>query len=508
MDNVGPETPMEEKKQLKMPSAFSILLLIIAIMALLTWVIPSGEYQVDSQGNMIAGTYKEVTSNPQGIWDIFKAPVVGMIGNEKTVGAIPISLFVLIVGGFLGIVEATNTLDVGIATIVKKNHGNEKKIMLLLMFLFALGGTAYGMFEETMAFYPLIIPVLLGYGFDVLTGVSVVFLGVMTGIFASVVNPFSVGVASATAGISPGEGMRWRILFLIMMFLTTTTFVFRYAAKGKKDPSYSLLYGEELPVIFQRETLDANSVEMSKRQKVTTVLFISTFVIMILGLIPWTDINEKLTFFNQLNQALLNIPFIGQLIGKDLPPLGTWYFVEMSTLFIMMSILIGKVNHMTEDQILDNFFCGLKELMTVALVVAVARGIQVIMNDGQITATILHFGEENLQGLSPVVFVLFTFLFYIPMAFLIPSTSGLASATIGILAPLGEFTGVPSYVVIIAYLSASGMVNLITPTSAVLMGSLAIAKIEYSTWLKYMWKYVCAVFLFTCILLTLMTLLS
>ncbi|MEO1772211.1 YfcC family protein [Candidatus Enterococcus ferrettii] len=494
-----------KKKTFKMPGAYTVLFIIILVMTILTWLIPAGKYDIDANGNLIAGTYQRVTSNPQGIWDAFKAPIIGMIGNDKTAGAIPVSLFILIIGGFLGVVNETKVLDIGIATIIKKNKGRETKVMILLLILFALGGTSYGMFEESIAFLPLIIPVMLGAGFDVLTGISIVFLGVSAGILASTVNPFSVGVASATAGISPGDGLNWRLVLLVIVLLITITFVHRYAMKVKNDPGQSLLHNQRPEEAFIAKSYTTEIIPMNKNQKMILILFVLTFVIMILGLIPWTDINPSFTFFNSLSTSIKNVPLLGNLLGSDLPPLGTWYFVEMSTLFFMMTLVIGRVNHMNESEIMDSFFVGLKDLVTVAMVVAVARGIQVVMNEGQITATILHFGEIHLSGLSPVAFTLMTYLFYIPMAFLIPSTSGLASATIGILTPLGEFIGVSSSVVIMAYQCASGIVYLVTPTSAVLVGSLAIGKVEYSIWLKYIWKYVLIIFLVTCLVLIAMT---
>lgn len=285
-----------KKKTFKMPGAYTVLFIIILVMTTLTWLIPAGKYDIDANGNLIAGTYQRVTSNPQGIWDAFKAPIIGMIGNDKTAGAIPVSLFILIIGGFLGVVNETKVLDIGIATIIKKNKGRETKVMILLLILFALGGTSYGMFEESIAFLPLIIPVMLGAGFDVLTGISIVFLGVSAGILASTVNPFSVGVASATAGISPGDGLNWRLVLLVIVLLITIIFVHKYAMKVKNDPSQSLLHNQRPEEAFIAKSYTTEIIPMNKNQKMILILFVLTFVIMILGLIPWTDINPSFTF--------------------------------------------------------------------------------------------------------------------------------------------------------------------------------------------------------------------
>ncbi len=189
-----------------MPSAYTILFMIICLVAILTWIIPAGAYNTDKAGNIIAHTYKSVTANPQGIWDVFMAPIYGMIGNDQTEGAISISLFILVIGGFLGVVNKTKALDDGIESVVRKYKGKEKRLIPILMILFALGGSTYGMAEETIAFYPLLIPVMIGVGFDSLTAVAIILVGSQIGCLASTVNPFATGVASQTLDISMDRG--------------------------------------------------------------------------------------------------------------------------------------------------------------------------------------------------------------------------------------------------------------------------------------------------------------
>jgi uncharacterized ion transporter superfamily protein YfcC len=189
-----------------MPSAFTILFIIIVIIAILTWIIPAGKYSTDKAGNIISGTYRAVASKPQGIWDVFMAPVIGMVGDEKTEGAISVSLFILVIGGFLGVVNKTDALNKGISSIVHRYKGREKQLIPILMILFAIGGSTYGMGEETIAFYPLLIPVMMGVGFDSLVAVAIALVGTQVGCLASTVNPFATGVASQTLNISPGDG--------------------------------------------------------------------------------------------------------------------------------------------------------------------------------------------------------------------------------------------------------------------------------------------------------------
>ncbi|VUX02046.1 Uncharacterised protein [Streptococcus constellatus] len=493
------------KKGFKMPSSYSVLMIIIAIMAVLTWIIPAGQYESDKAGNLITGTYKTVAQNPQGIWDVLMAPIRAMLGKEPTSAAIDVSFFILMVGGFLGVVNETGALDVGIASIVKKYKGREKMLILVLMPLFALGGSTYGMGEETMAFYPLLVPVMMAVGFDSLTAVAIILLGSQIGCLASTLNPFATGIASATAGVGTGDGIVLRLIFFVVMTALGTYFVYRYADKIQKDPTKSLVYShrEEDLKHFNVDAVANVESTLSKKQKQVLVLFVLTFVLMIMSFIPWTDLNVNV--FENFNKWLVGIPVIGKIVGTSTSALGTWYFPEGAMLFAVMGIIIGFVYRMKEDRFITVFINGAADLLGVALIVAVARGIQVIMNDGMVTATILHWGEVGLKGLSSQVFIVLTYIFYLPMSFLIPSTSGLASATMGIMAPLGKFVNVPASLIITAYQSASGLLNLLTPTSGIVMGALALGRIELGTWWKFVAKLAAGIFVVSILLLILGT---
>lgn len=475
-----------KKKGFKMPSSYTVLFILIIILAILTWIIPAGEYEKNEAGQLVAGTYKTVQSNPQGIYDIFMAPVYGLIGNKLTTGSIGVAFFILIIGGFLGVITETGALDIGIASVIKKNKGKEKRLIPLLMILFAIGGTTYGMAEETIAFYPLLIPIMIGVGFDTITAVAVILVGSQIGCLASTVNPFATGVASDTAGISIADGIVWRLVFLVVMVAISIFYVYSYATKIEKNPEKSFVYSQ------RKENLELfkipeSSEAMTKKQLYILWIFILTFFIMILSLIPWGDFGIKI--FEQFNDALLGLPVIGGLF-RHASPFGTWYFSEITMLFFVSSVLIGVVYGMSEDKFLEVFLKGSADLIGVALICAVSRGIQIIMNDGLITATILHWGEIGLKGLSPQLFITLTYLFYLPMSFLIPGTSSLAGATMGLLGPMAEFVHVRSHLVITAFQAASGVLNLFTPTSGVVMGALAIAHIDIIVWIKFLAKLI------------------
>ncbi|MGF3084358.1 YfcC family protein, partial [Streptococcus pyogenes] len=430
------------------------------------------------------------------------APVRGMLGFEGTDGAIQVSFFILMVGGFLGVVNKTGALDTGIASVVRKNKGREKMLIAILIPLFALGGTTYGMGEETMAFYPLLIPVMIAVGFDSIVAVAIILIGSQIGCLASTINPFATGVAADAAGVSIADGMIWRVIQWVILVGMSIWFVYNYASKIEEDPSKSLVADkeEEHKELFQ---LQNSGEDLNKRQRNVLTIFTLTFVIMILSLIPWEDFGIK--FFTNINTWLTTMPILGGVIGKTMGAFGTWYFPEITMLFIMMGVLVAFVYRMSEEDFFSSFLTGAGEFLGVAMICAIARGIQVIMNGGMITATILHLGETSLSGLSSQVFVILAYIFYLPMSFLIPSTSGLAGATMGIMAPLGQFSNVPAHLVITAFQSASGILNMISPTSAIVMGALALGRVDLGTWWKFIGKFIVMVMLVSVLLLVVAT---
>lgn len=449
------------KKKFKMPSAFTILFAIIIVVAVLTHIIPAGNYDYTPEKTPIPGTYHTVDPTPQGLAEVIMSPIKGFQD------AIDVALFVIIIGGFLGVVMKTGAIDAGIARVVHNLKSREKWMIPILMCLFGLGGTSYGMAEETIAFYPLIIPVFIAAGYDSITGVAVIMLGAGAGVLGSTVNPFATGIASGFAGVSLGQGIGLRVLILIACESVAILYVMRYAKKVKKDPSKSIVYDqyEENKKHFLVQEDENTFPQLTKKRKYILALFSATFIFMIYSVIPFED------------------------IGLSLPTLG-WWFGELAALFMVSSIVIGLIGGMKEDELVDSFVDGARDLLGVALIIGLSRGITVVMNAGNMTDTVLSLGEHTLSGLGSMTFTILTYLFYIPMSFLIPSTSGLATLSMPIMAPLGDFAGVSRDVVITAYQSASGIINLITPTSAVVMGGLAIGRVSYDKWLKFAWKLV------------------
>lgn len=465
------------KKKFKMPTAYSILFGIIIVMAILTWIIPPGQYDyVESDGSSkepISGTYHNVEPNHQGIGDVILAPFEGFYS------AVDIALFILMVGGFLGVVMKTGAIDAGISNIIKILNGKEKWMIPILMILFGLGGTSFGMAEETIAFYPLLLPVFIAAGYDAVTAISVILLGAGTGVLASTVNPFATGIAAGFAGISLGNGIIIRLVQLVLLEAIAIFFVMRYAQKVRKDPTKSYVADmyEENKKHFSFHENSAEALELTGKRKVALTIFAIVFLVMIYSVIPFADMG--ITF---------------------LPTLG-WWFQELSALFFVGAVVIGILYRLSEEDLVGGFVSGAADLLGVAFIIGISRGITVIMNSGLITDTILYWGEKSLTGMGSVLFIILTYLFYIPLSFLIPSTSGLATLSMPIMSPLADFAGVGRDLIITAFQSASGIVNLITPTSAVVMGGLAIGRVSYDKWLKYVWKFVLVVFILTIVIL-------
>ncbi|WP_281648235.1 YfcC family protein [Parendozoicomonas sp. Alg238-R29] len=460
----------------KFPSAYTVLIAIIVFVASLTYIIPAGQYdrvmnEALGKEVPVAGTYQVVESTPQGFIDVIMAPIAGFYDPASyEAGAIDVALFVLIIGGFLGVVTRTGAIDAGIAQVTKALEGREKWMIPILMTLFAAGGTSYGMAEETLPFYMLLIPVVIAAGYDSLTGVAIVMLGAGIGVLGSTVNPFATVIASDAASISFTDGMNLRLAILGLGFVITCAYVMRYAEKVRKNPKESL-------VADQKECNEefflkngAEVLEFTASRKLILVLFAVTFGIMIWGVSS-----------------------------------GGWWMAEMSALFLVASIVIGLLGRLSEEELTDTFVDGARDLLGVAFVIAIARGIVVIMNAGNITDTILFWCENAVTGLSEMVFINVMYWIQVVLSFFIPSTSGLAVLSMPVMAPLADFANVSRDLVVTAYQSASGVVNLITPTSGVVMGGLAIGRVSYAKWVKFVMPLVGILTVFVMVMLSVAT---
>ena len=481
------------KKKRGMPSSFTILLALLAIVAVVT-VIVSGT----SGGAVTAARLS----------DFCTAPIKGFAD------ALPVCLFVMILGGFLGMMTETGALDNGIAVLVQKLKGNEIMLIPVLMLIFSLGGTTYGMCEETVPFYALLAATMMAAGFDPMVGAATVLLGAGCGCLGSTVNPFAVGAAvDALTGVDIAVNQSIIIGLGAVLWIVTTAmsivFVMNYAKKVKADKGSTILSMQELKDAEEAHGKAASEVhkevKLTGRPKGVLIAFAFTFVVMIVGFIPLADLNEGVANFfdaGAVYDADGNAVVQGWSALITGLPIGQWYFDEASTWFFLMAILIGIIGGLSEKQIVNTFITGAADMMSVVLVIALARGISVLMANTGLDVFVLDAAANALAGLSGVIFAPMSFLVYFGLSFLIPSTSGMATVSMPIMGPLAVKLGFSPEVMVMIFSAAIGVVNLFTPTSGAIMGGLALAKIEWTTWLKFALKLIVALSVVCAVILT------
>lgn len=442
------------KRKFSMPNTFTIIYILIVLVAILTWVLPAGQFdQIYDEANdryiSVAGTYHEVEKHPQGIKDILLAFFNGIVGASEVVA------FVLIVGGAYGVVIKTGAIENGLSQVIRRFSHNAILIIPILMFLFSLGGTTTGMWEETLPFFIITIPLMMALGYDPLVGVALIILGAGSGTLASTVNPFSTGIASGIAGIDIKDGLALRVVIYFLSVTSSILYVMWYASRVKKDPKRSIVYYRKK----EHEEHFLGSVQQSDLEK-DSVFRTSDKIIL-------------LSFFIMIASMVYGVIFFD------------WYMGEITMLFLILALVSALLAKMKDNEFWDAFMEGSKDLLSAALIIGLARGIVVIAQDGMILATILESAVSVLQHLNSVVFVLLNYIFQLMIGFLIPSSSGHAALVMPIMAPLGELLDIPKSIIVTTYQAASGLINWITPTGGIVMAAVGIARISYGDWLKF-----------------------
>ena len=478
---------MAKKKSKFMLSAFSIILILIFGLGILSHLLPDaqfvGEEIVNGSGTVGAS-----------LSDILMSPILGFED------AIDVCIFIMMLGGLLAVINKTGALETGIKVLVQKLKGKEIYLIPILMFIFSICGTTYGMLEETVGFYVLLAATMMAAGMDPLVGSAVILLGAGSGCLGSTINPFATGVAlsSLPEGIQANQG----IVLLIALFLWLSTlaisilFVVNYAKKVQKDKGSTFLSLREQKAAERKfgnfEDKENKEVHLSGKQKVTLILFGLTFLVMIIGFVPWGEFG--ITFFDS---------FTGWLTGSSL---GNWWFYEAALWFLIMSIIIAIINKFGEKGFVDTYVDGADDMIGVILVIAVARGASVLMSVTHLDNYIIYNAAEFLSRLPEIVFVPLNYLLHVILSILVPSSSGLATLSTPIIGPLAAQLGYSVEVTVMTLVAANGLVNLITPTCGAIMGGLALAKVEYATWFKWAFKIVVTIALANIFVLGLFTL--
>ncbi len=493
-------------KKGKLSSPITILMIVIIVAAIATWLVPAGRYDTlsysdklfikntdTSQVNLpftkhtldslqihiapekfesggikkpvaIPGTFHKLPGNGQGLIDILEAPLRGIIDS------IDIILFILVIGGFMNVFHETGAMVKGLTALSYRMKGREAWLIIILTFLFSFAGSSYGMAEEALVFYPVMVPLFLAAGYDLLVPLAVIFGGTQLGTLSSFSNPFSAIIASNAAGINWADGLSERIIMFFISTTLTIWYLVRYAQKIKKDPSKSIVYKVDGLVVspYEKISSEVENIEpLSAKTKLLLTLFLATFLTMISGVV-WFD----------------------------------WWLMEMSALFLASAILVALIQSVNEKKFLDQFIKGAESLLSVAFIVGVARGVSLVLNNGHISDSILFYSAELVKSMPSAFFIVVLLVLYMVFTLFISSSSGMAVLTMPIIGGLAVIVNVPGREIVNAYLFGMGIMGFMTPTGLILP-SLALAHVSLKAWWKFIYPLMimlfllCALFLIT-----------
>ena len=458
------ETTKKQKKKIELPHVYTIAFALIILFAILTWIIPSGQFErttIDTAAGTrevaVAGSYQEVEKVDadgndlrQGLDAVLMAPTRG-IQNAADVVA-----FVLLIGGTFAIITKTNAINAGMNTVIRKLKNKDILIIPIVMTLLSLGGTSFGMSEEALPFYAIFMPIMMGLGYDSMTAFMICFLGPQIGYCASTVNPFNVLIAQGVAGIEGNPQLWFRMIQWVIFTVVGIVFVMMYARRVKKNPTSSITYHDDIAKRKEFAVVEnTDDMPFTLRQKLVLVVFIGG-----LGIIVWG------------------------LLTKG------WYMDEISMVFLGIGLLAGILGGLSEKEMANAFVEGLADFAYAAVIIGIARGILVVAESGMIIDTILNTLATALAGVPTVVFTSMMYVVQSILTILIPSSSGLAALTIPVMAPLTELMGVNPEASVTCLQYANQVMNTISPTAGMTVAGLAVCKISFPQWWKTSWKFV------------------
>ena len=385
-------------------------------------------------------------------WQLFSAVYHGFV---KQAGII---IFILVVGGAFWLLNATGAVSAGISRFIARIGRYDALVLVSITLLFSLAGAVFGMSEETIPFVGIVVPLVVSMGYDALMGMLIVYVAANIGFSSAFLNPFTVGIAQGMADLPPFSGMGYRIFCWGLLTLLLAVFVVLYARKNKSKIT--------VPDAAANTGASEPAPALSRRQKWILVVLLLTVVALIVGVTCWD-----------------------------------WYMPEITGLFLLMGILCGVIAGFSANRIADEFIAGAKDILSAALVVGFASGIIVILQDGQVIDTMLASLQRGLDGTGPVASLAGMYGIQAIINFVIPSASAKAAATIPIMAPFADMVGVSRQAMVLAFQFGDGFTNMLTPTSGVLMAALAMARIPYTKWVKWVWKGVVILLLLGLLLL-------
>lgn len=455
--------------QLRLPNTFTIIFTLIFIMAVATWLLPSGEFdrkynEEAGKDLVVAGTYHKVEKNPQGLIAVFGSFSKGIVDAAEVIS------YVLIVGGAYGVILKTGAMDAGLKRVIQIFQGRSSLLIIIVMFLFSVGGTTTGMWEETLPFYLILIPLMIRSGYDPIVGVAIAIVGAGTGVMASIVNPFATGIASGIAEISIKEGSNLRIAFWFISVFISISYVLFYANKVKKNPEKSIMHKQRDQYLASFANVHNNQedVYFTFRRKLIVIAFLSMIVFMMYSILQ----------------------------------LG-WWIPEMTFLFLAVALFSAVVGKISESKFWEYFVEGSKDLLGAALIIGIARGILIVAKDGVILDTILLYCANAMASVPSYGFLIINEIIQIMIAIFVPSSSAHAALTIPIMAPLADLMNVPRSSIVSSYQFASGLANLITPTAGVLIAALSMGKVAWGQWVKFIFPLLVIHFLVSIVIVIL-----
>jgi uncharacterized ion transporter superfamily protein YfcC len=479
------------KKKFEFPSAITILVIVVILTWIATLFISSGRYKLDELGAPIAGTFREIPSPlsfGEKLIQLIKSPINGTYGIQGEggfvdtelagflFGSIGVVVFIFSLGIFISVSFATRALEVGIAHVADRLRTRGWLLIVTIMVLFSLLGSTMGFSVETFGFYALFLPLMAALGYDRMTTSAMIILGACTGAMASTVNPFSIGVASGEAGVSIGDGIGLRIVLWVVLTSISTAWVVRYAQRVRSDPSVSLtgFDPDDIPADAEAEKRE----KLTGVQKAVLVITVLTFALLIFSVIPWSSILGSTAGpaeYDTVHTTTVE-PYWWEL---------GWWFPQLSMLFVLSSVLIGFIARMGEKKLVGLITQGISDMVGPAIVIVLARSVAVLLNNTETLDTVLNAMEKLVDGTSAGTFAILVAALNMPLAFLIPSSSGHATLAMPLLAPLSDFAGVSRPLTITSFQMGHGLMLLIAPTNVVIVGGLAIAKVGYDKYLRF-----------------------
>lgn len=454
----------------RIPHTFTIVFALIVLSAVLTWVVPAGEFtretitdvNGDSREVVVNGSFHYVDSAPQ-TWQVFSALFNGFVYKADII------IFILMVGGAFWILNNSHAIDVGVMAFLRKVRrlgrykliqklGVDNIIITFVMLLFSLFGAIFGMSEETIAFVVVFIPLAIQMGYDSITGVCMCYVAAHVGFAGAMLNPFTIGIAQGIADLPLFSGLEYRLFCWVVLTVVGIAFVLWYAHRVKAKPERSPVH--KLDDYWRERVENTQHSALNIRHSLILVVLLLTIVALIVGVLKWD-----------------------------------WYIEEISALFLAMGILSGIIDRQGADDIAKLFLAGCKDILSAALVVGLASGIIFILRDGHVIDTILYGLTRSLGQLGEMASLAVMYVFQTLLNVVMPSGSAKAALTMPIMTQFADQIEVSRQTTVLAFQFGDGFTNMLTPTSGVLIGVLGIARIPYGTWLKWVWKFILALIL-------------